>query len=167
MRSPGVNGVGYAEKEFNMPEGFQLTIPKGAHYAMFKSQGENQDPNLVYSIVVFLFNPENNVSLILGYATYNGFDNGFVPGDKETTIDSSTFQRLYSPDSGGKPEDLPISDGVTPIARPQSANQILSMSLFANSGSFGSSYSKLSTSLKVRWNYFVDSNQKLIVPCLK
>jgi hypothetical protein len=53
MRSPGVNGVGYAEKEFNMPEGFQLTIPKGAHYAMFKSQGENQDPNLVYSIGFF------------------------------------------------------------------------------------------------------------------
>lgn len=146
------------EKHFIMPEGYQLTVPKETHYALLKANpGTYQNPDLVYTIVTFFHEPVNNVTLSLAYET-----TGFIPEKGQKTFDRDTYNKLYNPSLGGKLEDLPLSDGVTPIAKPSSANQKLDMFLGVLSGTYDNQMS-INRYMKVAWENLVDPNQKLIV----
>lgn len=145
-------------KHFIMPEGYRLTVPKETHYALFKANpGTYQNPDLVYTIVTFFHDPVDNVTLSLAYET-----TGFIPEDGQKTFDRDTYNKLYNPSLGGKLEDLPLSDGVTPIAKPSSANQKLDMFLGVLSGTYDNQMS-INRYMKVAWENLVDPNQKLIV----
>ncbi|MDP2585674.1 MAG: hypothetical protein Q8P29_02220 [Candidatus Levybacteria bacterium] len=153
----------FVEKHFIMPEGFQLTIPKGVHYAMFKADPvPYQKPDLVYSIVTFFYDPINDLSYHLSYETTGGF----VPGPEQKLFDREEYNRLYNPAMGGDSENLPISDGRTPIAKPSSQNQKLDMGLFVKTGKIEPNASleeAVSKSVNATWQNVVDQNQKLIL----
>lgn len=150
------------KKSFIMPEGYQLTIPKGTHYALLKPDQEtNRNPDLIYTMITFFYDPVNDITLSLVHET-----TGLVPEDGQKTFDGNTYNKLYNPSMGGKLEDLPLSDGVTPIAKPSSANQKLDMFLYVSSGRKEPSSSlaeAIAKYKKVVWENFVDPNQKLIV----
>lgn len=152
----------YVRKDFIMPEGYQLTFPKGTYYALLQANPEtNQNPDLVYTIVTFFYDSENDVSIRLTYES-----TGFIPKNGQKTIDWDTYVELYKPDSGGKFEDLPLSDGITPIAIPSTSNQVLNMFLYVKSGSIEPISTIEQARAKSRiavWENSVDPNQKLIV----
>lgn len=148
------------EKQFIMPEDFHLTIPKGMHYALFEA-GTRQNPDLVYTIVTFYYDPVSNVTLSIAYETA-----GFVPENGQKIFDRKTYNHLYNPSLGGKFEDLPVSDGITSVAKPASNGQVLDLFLFVHSGKiehYSSLAEALSRSMNTTWENYVDQNKKLIV----
>lgn len=163
--NPGKPGerIPSMEKDFVMPEGYALSIPKGMHYALIKPTPEENQPNpdLVYTVVSFYNDPANNVTLILSYET-----TGFVPSQSQKIFERKEYNDKYNPARGGKFEDLPTSDGVTPIASPSKSGQTLLMSLAVISGKFETQLS-LDSYLQINWKNMVDQNQKLILTSSK
>jgi hypothetical protein len=158
-----LNVENHAEKEqtpythayFIMPEGYKLTLPKGTHYALFEADKvPNQQPDLVYSIVGFYYDPVSNVSLILSFET-----GGFKPEPNQNIMTNENY-REFSPSRGGNFEKLP--ERATPV----DANQNLHIYIDAIKGQItpsGSLQEAQAKSLKSLWENFVDQNQKLIL----
>lgn len=138
--SPRGKGIDYmppfVNKTFSMPEGFQLTIPKGAHYALILGDPKanpNQSSDSVHVVIAIYFDKELNLTFLWTFGT-----DRLIPGDNQKTIDWKTYNGQYNPSFGGrdgKYTQLPLSDGITPVASPAYPNQPLSVHLSATSGS--------------------------------
>jgi hypothetical protein len=165
-----LNVENHAEKEqtpythayFIMPEGYRLTLPKGTHYVLFEADKvPNQQPDLVYTIGAFYFDPTNNVSLMLSFET-----GGFKPEPGQKITAREDYNREFSPSRGGNFEKLPKSDGKTVIAAPVTPNQRLHIYIDAIKGQirpYKSLQDAQANSMESLWENFVDQNQKLIL----
>jgi hypothetical protein len=150
------------EKHFPMPAGFRLPILKGMHYALLQPapdelKGSDKNPDYIYTIVSFYQDPINNVTMAMTFESM-----GFIPANGQAVLDRKTYNEKYNPSRGGRLEDLPVSDGITPIAIPASDNQVLDIFLHVISGSYDNKMS-INRYLKVKWENILDQNQKLIM----
>ncbi|MDP2672108.1 MAG: hypothetical protein Q8O68_01195 [Candidatus Daviesbacteria bacterium] len=159
------NEAPVAETDIPISKGYQLTIPKGVHYALMRpNKAETyRDPNLVYTILTYYYDPINDITIRLTYES-----TGFVPSDGQKTYswDGGEYNKLYNPAFGGNFENLPISDGESPLTKPASGNETLRMFAVAASGKikpFTNLPEALAQYRKIQWEKIVDQNQKLIL----